>query len=47
MDLMATRVISRPTFLARMGKNNLQKVRKSLFLGGFENGAYETKIKQL
>jgi len=36
---MTTRVISRPTPIVRKGK----KVRKKLsFLGGFENGAYNT-----
>lgn len=47
MDPMSTRVISGPTSIARKGENNLQKVRKDLsFLAGFENGAYNTKIKK-
>lgn len=48
VDPNSIRVISRPTSIARKGTNNVPEVRKTLsFLGGFENAAYNTKIKQL
>lgn len=48
MDPNSIRVISRPTSTARQGTLNLAEVRKTLtFLGGFENGAHNTKPKQL